>query len=122
MQTMIEIPKAIVLWSKEGRHAGFMLLSHEEGNEYGECVFMLSPVSAEGIDSEMGIVVSELKVAGEQQFHIKRNESGYELTVKPRELPEVVFKLNTGFEGDVFTEFNGPITTIGTANPAKQNA
>jgi len=83
---------------------------------------MLSPVSAEGIDSEMGIVVSELKVAGEQQFHIKRNESGYELTVKPRELPEVVFKLNTGFEGDVFTEFNGPITTIGTANPAKQNA
>ena len=49
---MYEIPKAIILWSTEGDHAGFMLLSHEPGAQDGDSVFMLSPVSKQGIDRD----------------------------------------------------------------------
>jgi hypothetical protein len=119
---MDEIPKAIVLWSTEGDHAGFMLVSHEPGAYEGNCVFMLSPVSKEGIDSEMGIVVSELKVDGEQNFTLNTNDTGIELIVSPESFPELVFKLNANFEGEVFTEFNNKIKSIGSAEPAKNKA
>ncbi len=119
---MEEIPKAIVLWSTEGDHAGFMLLSHEPGEQNGNCVFMLSPVSKEGIDSDMGIVVSELKVAGEHRFTLAAFEAGIELTVHPESFPNLVFHLNANFVGEVVTEFNNEARCIGNAEPAKTKA
>ncbi len=115
----MDIPKAMNLFSDDGYHAGFMLLapkSHEEG----DCVFMLTPVSKEGIDSNLGIVVSELKVAGEHNFICSKLNDGIELTVQPKELPAVSFVLDNDFNGKIFTEFDGNRTFIGTARPAKK--
>ncbi len=58
-----ELPKAMVLKTIDGRHVGFMLLTPNSG-ESGECVFSLSASSAEVIDSNLGVVLSELKVSG----------------------------------------------------------
>lgn len=115
----MNIPKAVNLFSEEGHHAGFMLLaaSSEIG---GDCVFMLSPVSKEGVDSQFGMIVSELKVGGEHEFVCTETESGVELTVQPQGLPQVSFVLNHEFEGEVFTEFDEKRTLIGTAQPAKK--
>lgn len=119
---MNEIPKAIVLWSTAGDHAGFMLVSHESGANRGNCVFMLSPVSKEGIDSEMGMVVSELKADGEQIFTLNANDASIELIVSSESFPDLVFKFNANFEGEVFTELNNEFKCIGTAGPAKSDA
>lgn len=119
---MNEIPKAIVLWSTEGDHAGFMLVSYEAGNSHGNCVFMLSPASVEGIDSAMGIIVSELKVDGEQNFNVVSNSQGHTLSIRPQSFPEILFRLNSNFEGDVFTEFEGETKRVGSAVPAKKDA
>lgn len=97
-------PKALSLWSDEGDHAGFMLMAIPPGQGGGDCVFMLSPVSTEGIDSPLGMVVSELKALGEHPFEIEQNDTGFRLTVRPEGLPELVFTLDE--------EFSGPITTL----------
>ncbi|MGE0083855.1 MAG: hypothetical protein AB7S75_05485 [Desulfococcaceae bacterium] len=117
---MTKIPKALTLYSDNGDHAGFMLIAPKEGDESGDCVFMLTPVSVEGIDSNLGIVVSELKVAGEHKFSCLQTNQGYELTVHPKGLPVVTLLLNTEFSGEIYTEFDGTNKCIGTAKPAKK--
>jgi hypothetical protein len=97
-----------------------MLLEPNEDNKSGSCVFMLTPASVEGINSNLGIVVSELKVDGEQEFICSESDSGIELTVIPRELPVVRFVLNVDFHGMIYTEFNGAQKCIGKAKPAKK--
>lgn len=118
----IELPKALSLWSDKGDHAGFMLLACDSGSTQGNCFFMLSPASNEGIDSDLGIVVSELKVAGEHKFESHKNDDGFEIRVLPAGFPEVVFKLNNEFSGQVTTEFNDEIVCIGSSEPAKKSA
>ncbi|MFB2649889.1 hypothetical protein [Shewanella mangrovisoli] len=118
----IELPKALSLWSDKGDHAGFMLLACDSGSTQGDCVFMLSPASTEGIDSDLGIVVSELKAAGEHKFESHKNDDGFEIRVLPAGFPEVVFKLNNEFSGQVITEFNEKIVCIGSSEPVKKSA
>ena len=118
----LELPKALSLWSDKGDHAGFMLLACESGSTSGDCVFMLSPASTKGIESDLGIVVSELKAAGEHKFESNKNDDGLEIKLFPVGFPEVVFKLNNEFSGQVFTEFNDKITCIGSSEPAKKSA
>ena len=118
----MNLPKAISLCSDEGHHAGFMLMAFDESQRQGQCVFMLSPASSEGIDSKMGIVISELKVLGEHQFKAKRVGEGFEILVLPEGFPQITFKLDNKFAGDVVTEFDGSVECIGTCEAAKKNA
>lgn len=118
----LELPKVMALWSNEGDHTGFMLLAPKSGSEAGDCVFLLSPSSNEGIDSDLGMVVSELKVAGEHKFKIDTSNDGLRLSVTPTEYPEVIFRLNRQFSGQIVTEFGGRNVCIGSAKPAKKNA
>ena len=112
----------MVLKSLEGDHAGFMLLSAAPGAESGDCVFMLAPISTKGIDSNLGVVVSELKVAGEHKFKIDTQVDGVVITVMPAGFPEVVFTLNRQFSGHIATDFGGQNVCIGSAEPAKKSA
>ena len=114
-------PKAFALWSEQGDHAGFMLLSSESDMETGDCIFMLSPVSAKGVDSDLGIVVSELKVSGEHKFEVSSIDAGYKLIVFPDGFPQIVFNLNHEFSGEVFTEFDDTYKCIGTVEAANMN-
>lgn len=117
---MVNIPKALILYSSDGDHAGFMLVDAEEGGASGNCVFMLSPVSAEGIESDLGVVVSDLKVAGEHRFVSSESGGAIELAVHPKGLPVVRLCLDADFAGTVHTEFDGVERCIGEAVPAKR--
>ena len=118
----MEIPKSLNLWSSNGDHAGFMLIASESNSTTGECVFMLTPVSAKGIDSSLGIVVSELKSAGEHKLRILEKDKGCTITIYPEGFPEVVMEFNEKFEGEIHTEFNDEYQCIGTAQPLDKNA
>jgi len=118
----IEIPKAMSLWSEQGHHAGLMLLASEPGAESGDCVFMLSPSSTEGIDSDLGIVVSELKSAGEHKFQACKTHDGFEIKVLPEDHPEIICKLDCQFSGQVITEFGDKYAAIGSIEPAQKSA
>lgn len=83
---------------------------------------MLSPSSIEGIDSNIGIVVSELKAMGEHRCDIESDDSGCVITVLPSGFPEVELQLDCEFRGRVFTELEGGIECIGFAEPADGNA
>ena len=118
----MEIPKAISLWSCEGDHAGFMLLAPDAGNVSGNCVFMLTPASCAGIESEMGIVVSELKETGEHCFRLASADTGRALTVFTDGFPDVLFHIDEKFSGDVFTEMDGVVKCVGSAGTIRANA
>ncbi len=89
-------------------------MAFDESQLQGQCVFMLSPVSSEGIDSKMGIVVSELKVSGEHHFKAKRFDEGFQILIFPEGFPQITFNLDNKFAGDVVTEFDGSVKCIGT--------
>ncbi|MHC2067193.1 hypothetical protein ACYFX5_06965 [Bremerella sp. T1] len=114
------LPKSFNLFSGEGHHAGFMLLSPRSASE-GDCVFMLSPFSADGIDSRLGLVVSELKVGGEHRFEFAEVEGGFQMTLQPDGFPAVRFQFDEEYSGEIFTEFDGKEVGIGTASPAKKS-
>ncbi|MEM7346681.1 MAG: hypothetical protein AAF485_20755 [Chloroflexota bacterium] len=118
---MDEIPRAISLWSTEGHHAGFMLCSYEQGNTGGSCVFMLTPISIEGVNSDMGIIVSELKTDGEQIFIVTKADNDFELTVLSERLPELVIQFDSSFKGKIFTELDKKLKCVGTAEAVEQN-
>ena len=113
----MEFPKTILLWSADGGHAGFMLLAPAADGKSGDCVFMLTPVSAAGIESDMGNIVSELKLNGEHRFVAAPVKNGIDLTVCPVDFPELEFRFNMAFEGEVFTIMNGARVCVGSAGP-----
>jgi hypothetical protein len=126
MPPIFEPPKAISLWSDRGDHAGFMLLGindiNSSGPTNGMCVFMLTPCSAEGIESELGIIVSELKVGGEHCCSMTLSETGYEIVVHPIGLPVIIFTFDNEGNGKVVTEYNGEIKFVGTAESMNKKA
>lgn len=69
----IEFANGFALETNEGTHVGFMLGSPSFKVNGGDCVFMLQPTTAEVIETPLGIIISELKVAGE---HPWKKESG----------------------------------------------
>ena len=115
----MELPKVISFSSMQGDHAGFMLLAPNVGGETGTCVFMLTPTSSVGIDSDMGVIISELKVAGEHQFKFMAVSGGFSLTVFPRELPEVELQLNNELNGGVISIMRGIKQRVGSAEPLR---
>jgi len=115
----MSLPKSLNLWSAPGDHAGIMLVAINDGSTSGDCVFMLSPVSAECIQSPRGIVVSELKAVGESQIEVAQSDQGCTAIVRPVGLPEVTIQLNEDFEGEVWTTFDDEQSCLGTASPVK---
>jgi hypothetical protein len=69
----MEFTRGLVLETNDGVHVGFALGSPSFKGDSGECVFMLLPASAGVIETPLGIIVSELKVAGEQSWRKDRN-------------------------------------------------
>ncbi|HHF0559785.1 TPA: hypothetical protein ACPHT1_003936 [Vibrio antiquarius] len=121
-----ELPKAMVLKTIDGRHVGFMLLAPNSG-ESGECVFSLSASSAEVIDSNLGVVLSELKVSGEHKYVVETIvvetiKDGYLINIAPIGLPNVQVQLNHQFSGDIVTDIEGRVACIGTAELVEQSA
>ncbi|EGQ8146190.1 hypothetical protein GKA54_14395 [Vibrio parahaemolyticus] len=116
-----ELPKAMVLKTIYGRHLGFMLLAPNSG-ESGECVFSLSASSAEVIDSNLGVVLSELKVSGEHKYVVETIKDGYLINIAPIGLPNVQVQLNHQFSGDIVTDIEGRVACIGTAELVEQSA
>ena len=119
---MIITPKALTLFSTDGDHAGFMLIAQDEHENKGDCVFMLSPISVKGIDSKLGILVSELKETGEHPFIITESGQHYELYIKPKNLPEIKIVFNQNFQGNVYTDYDKKDEHIGTVEQAKKKA
>jgi hypothetical protein len=118
----MEIPKAISLWSSAGDHAGFMLLAPDSSNSAGTCVFMLSPSSIAGIESEMGVIVSELREMGEHTFRLNSEGSRCELVVSVSGFPDIIFSVDDGFSGKAFTEIDGAAKCVGSFGPICGNA
>lgn len=116
-----ELPKAMVLKTIDGGHVGFMLLAPNSG-ESGECVFSLSASSAEVIDSNLGVVLSELKVSGEHKYVVETIKDGYLINIAPIGLPNVQVQLNHQFSGDIVTDIEGRVASIGTAELVEQSA
>lgn len=64
----MDYTNGFALQSKEGEHVGFMLGSPSFRSEAGDCVFMLLPEKPELVDSQLGIAIADLKVAGESRW------------------------------------------------------
>jgi hypothetical protein len=83
----MECTHGFSLQSTNGDHIGFALGAPSFKVESGECVFMLLPMTTEGIDTPLGRVISELKVAGEHQWQKQNGDievlaaSGSPLTI-----------------------------------------
>jgi hypothetical protein len=117
MEESMDIPKAFALLSVQGEPAGVMLMAPDDGGTSGDCMFMLSPASADGIESDMGKVVSALKVAGEHQFNITMLSDGVSLIVLFDGQPQVEFQLNQDFQGSVITKMGDTTKYAGLALP-----
>ena len=65
----MEFTNGFVLQTEAGQQVGFILGSPSFNSENGDCVFTLLPQEASLVDSELGIAISESKVAGEHQWH-----------------------------------------------------
>ncbi|MFC0682936.1 hypothetical protein ACFFGH_34340 [Lysobacter korlensis] len=118
----MDIPEVILLLSEQGDRVGAVLLAPDDTRASGDCVFMLSPSNNACIDSDLGIVVSELKVAGEHRFRVAATPGGIELTVLPADLPQIELRLNGHFSGSVLTDFCGVTKCIGSAEPLPGSA
>jgi len=117
-----ELPGTFALWSEHNDHAGFVLFGPDGEAKKGDCVFMLSPISIEGIKSNLGLIVSELREAGEHPYKIEIHDSGMKVTISPEALPEVVISIGNDLSGTVVTEFEGKATYVGASIPVEKNA
>ena len=118
----MDVPKVISMSSTQGDRVGVMLLAPDETGTTGDCVFMLSPSNTACIDSDMGVVISELKVSGEHRFKATSLNGGINLVVSPVALPEIELRLNSDFTGSVLTDFGGATKCIGSAEPLPGSA
>lgn len=70
----MEYTNGFALETKDGAHVGFALGSPSFKVNGGECVFMLLPTTVEVIETPLGIIISELKVAGEHPWKKKNGD------------------------------------------------
>jgi hypothetical protein len=68
----MELTGGFALQTTNGKHIGFVLGAPSFQAECGDCVFILVPATAEGLDTPLGRAISELKLAGEHRWQ-KRN-------------------------------------------------
>ena len=115
----MKIPKVLNLFSSTDDHAGMMLLAPDKSGNCGDCVFMLSPVSSDGDNSQFGIVISELKVLGEHRFEIVTLSDACVMNISVKNMPSIEFELNNEFIGNVYTHIDGKRTILGSVVPIK---
>ena len=118
------VEKAIVLQNKEGKHMGFMLAhlkpAAKEGDYQGECVFMLLPTSADLIETDLGILISELKVAGEHRCRMSVVTNETKFVVTPQRLPELTLVIASNGKGTLSKREHGALSQIGLVEFAKK--
>ncbi len=111
------VQKAIVIKNLKGEHMGFMLSSlkaTEKAGEFrGECVFMLLPKDAGLIETELGIIISELKVAGENPCRMQVGKDKSELWVGAKNLPPVTLVMDSSGKGFMSTTEEGISSNVG---------
>jgi len=118
----MELPKVIWLTTPRGERVGAMLLASESGGDRGDCVFISSSKSPAGIESDLGVVISELRASGEHRFTCNSDGTGFRLTVTPLGLPKVHIRLDESFSGGVYTDLGGAVFNIGCASPGPDGA
>lgn len=119
------VQKAIVLQNMEAKHMGFMLThlkpTAKHGEYQGECVFMLLPRDPELIETKLGVLISELKVAGEHACRMSVITNETRVVVSPRSLPELVLVIRKDGKGTLSKREHGVDTQIGLAEFAKKD-
>src|SRR6266478_2715508 len=97
------VQNAIALQNKEGKHMGFMLThlnpTATNGEYTGDCVFMLVPSSGDLIETDLGVLISELKVAGEHPCSMHTITNHTEIVVTPKKLPELILVITPTGKG-----------------------
>jgi len=118
------VQKAIALQNKEARHMGFMLThlnpTGTNGEFAGECVFTLLPTSSDLIETELGILISELKVAGEHPCRMRTVTNHTEIIVTPKKLPELILHIAPTGKGTLSKKQNGVVSRIGLVEFARK--
>jgi hypothetical protein len=118
------VQKAIALQNMQAKHMGLMLthLNPTETNGVlsGDCVFMLLPSSTDLIETELGILISELKVAGEHPCSMRTITNHTEIVVTPKKLPELVLVITPTGKGTLSKKENGVVYQIGLVEFAKK--
>jgi hypothetical protein len=118
------VQKAIVLQNKDGKHMGFMLThlrpTEKEGDYQGECVFTLLPTNSDLIETDLGILISELKVAGEHSCHMTVGTNRTDLVVTPKKLPELTLVIASNGKGSLSKKERGVVSQIGLVEFTKK--
>ena len=111
------VEKAIVLQNMQAKHMGFMLthLKPSGADEVfsGDCVFILLPSSSDLMETELGILISELKVAGEHPCSMSITNNHTEIVVRPKKLPELILSITPAGKGTLSKKENGVVSQIG---------
>ena len=83
----MEFTGGFVIETTDGVLAGFALAAPRFNESAGTCIFMLLPASASVCDTHLGVVLSELKVAGQHTWQkeseaiVIRYEGNISLTI-----------------------------------------
>ena len=70
----MEYTKGFAIQTPSGEHVGFVLAAPTFNAQSGDCVFMLMPKDPGLVESPLGIVISERKVAGEHHWEKRGSE------------------------------------------------
>lgn len=120
-----EHPNMIVIKNTNDQPVGFMLTNMRPTTDSsileGECAFVLLPKDAKLVDSELGIIISELKVAGEHACRMKISNGGIETWVTPKTLPSLSLTLDSEGKGTISTTEQGATRKIGNTEAGKGN-
>jgi hypothetical protein len=118
------VQTAIVLQNKDGKHMGFMLThlrpTAKEGDYHGECVFTLLPTSSDLIETDLGILISELKVAGEHSCRMVVGTNKTEFVVASKKLPKLTLVIASNGKGTLSKTEHGVVSQIGLVEFAKK--
>jgi len=118
------VQKAIALQNMQAEHMGFMLThlnpTGTNGEFSGDCVFMLLPFSSDLSETELGILISELKVAGEHPCSMRTITNQTEIVVTPKKLPELILVITPTGKGTLSKKENGVVSQIGLVEFAEK--
>ena len=73
----MEYTKGFAIQTPSGEHVGFVLAAPTFNAQSGDCVFMLMPKDPGLVESPLGIVISERKVAGEHHWEKRGAKFGF---------------------------------------------
>jgi hypothetical protein len=116
--------KAIVLQNGDAKLMGFMLVhwnpTATKGEYTGDCVFMLLPTDSDLIETELGILISELKVAGEHPCSMRTVINHTQIVVTPKKLPQLILDIAPTGKGTLSMKERGEASRIGLVEFTKK--